>query len=153
MERNALLIFVLIFLVILLSVGSFLLNRRRRRKLNNTTHTRIYDRTRPAKARISIGEVYPYLISYAANKLSTQNKSDENIYTEDGQLRDDVKESIASSRQEIQSFLQDHSEEFEKKLKDASFLDASGKLDPAGVDLVAEELYDFVMNMKISPVS
>ena len=152
MERNALLIFVLIFLVILLSVGSFLLNRRRRRKLNNTTHTRIYDR-RPAKARISIGEVYPYLISYAANKLSTQNKPDENIYTEDGQLRADVKESISSSRQEIQSFLQDHSEEFEKKLKDASFLDASGKLDPAGFDLVAEELYDFVINMKISPVS
>ena len=144
MELNAMLIFVLIFLVILLSVGSFLLNRRRRRKLSTATHTRIYERTRPAKAKISIGEVYPYLISYAANKLSTKDMSDESIYAEDGQVRADVKESIATSRQEIQSFLQEHSEEFEKKLKEEQFINASGKLDPAGVDLVADELFVFL---------
>ena len=144
MELNAMLIFVLIFLVILLSVGSFLLNRRRRRKLSTATHTRIYERTRPAKAKISIGEVYPYLISYAANKLSTKDMSDESIYAEDGQVRADVKENIATSRQEIQSFLQEHSEEFEKKLKEEQFINASGKLDPAGVDLIAEELFIFL---------
>ena len=144
MELNAMLIFVLIFLVILLSVGSFLLNRRRRRKLSTATHTRIYERTRPAKAKISIGEVYPYLISYAANKLSTKDMSDESIYAEDGQVRADVKENIATSRQEIQSFLQEHSEEFEKKLKEEQLIDASGKFDPAGVDLVAEKLFVFL---------
>lgn len=142
MDSNALLIIVMIFIAVALSIGSFVLAKKQR-KNRASDISRQYTGRASRRKNISLKEMYPYLIGYAANKLSTENKTDEMVYTPEGHLRDDIKTDIAEKRLEIQDFLTTYQPEFEKRLKAGRFVDASGKLPPENVNLAADELYVF----------
>ena len=142
MDSNALLIIVMIFIAVALSIGSFVLAKKQR-KNRAFDISRQYTGRVSRRKNISLKEMYPYLIGYAANKLSTEKKADEMVYTPDGHLRGDIKTDIAEKRMEIQDFLTTYQPEFEKRLKAGRFVDASGKLPPENVNLAADELYVF----------
>ena len=125
MDSNALLIIVMIFITVALSIGSFVLAKKQR-KNRASDISRQYTGRISRKKTIPLKETYPYLIGYAANKLSTENKTNEMVYTPEVHLRDDIKTDIA-----------------EKRLKAGRFVDGSGKLPPENVNLAADELYNF----------
>ena len=142
MNSNALIMIVLIFLVAVLSVGSFLLTKKRRRSGILST-TRRYNIRPTSKKTLSLTEMYPYLIGYAANKLATEGKDRETLYTEAGDLRTDIEKEISEKRLEIENFLSTNQDDFEKRLLDGGFINASGKLAPENLDPAAYELYSF----------
>ena len=147
MNSNALIIIVLIFLVAALSIGSFLLSKRRR-KSGDANIRRKYNLRVSTRKALPLNEMYTYLIGYAANKLATENKPEEALYTREGDLRADIEKEISEKRSAVQDFLSDAQDDFENRLLAGGFIDESGKLPPEKVDPAANELYRFYKDDK-----
>ncbi len=142
MNLNALLIIIMIFIAVALSMTSFILAKKQR-KNEVSNISRQYNGKVSLKKNLPLTGMYSYLIRYAANKLSTENKTKEMVYTQAGNMRADIKKDISGKRLAIQNFLTTYQPEYEKRLIAGHFVDDSGNLSPENVNLVANELYIF----------
>ena len=142
MDPNALFIFVLIFIVIALCLASFLYTNKQRKKRESNISQNYFKRASSRKA-LSLNEMYFYFVGYAANKLSTENKTNATLYSQAGHLRADIKREISERKIVIQDFLTTNQVDFEKRLHARCLIDDYGNLLPENVNLVANELYCF----------